>query len=73
LDKFSKVERKFDPNLEKQGKRDATYQWVFYGIGAAAITAATIVGSSDGSSPPGVALAPIAGLGTAGATLAGSF
>lgn len=72
-DKFSQVEKKYDPAAEKKGKDFATYQWVCYGSGAALLTTAIIVGASGGSSSPSVALAPVVGPGVAGATLSGSF
>ncbi len=73
LDRFSKVEKKYDPATEKQGKEFATLQWVCYGSGAALLTTAIIVGASGGSSSSAVALAPAVGPGLAGATLSGSF
>jgi hypothetical protein len=73
LDRFSKVQRKYDPTLEKQGKDFAIYQWIGYGSGAALLTIAIIVGSGGSSSPPAVALSPVVGPGAAGATLSGSF
>jgi len=73
LDRFSKVQKKYDPALEKQGKDFAIYQWIGYGAGAALLTTAIIVGSGGSSSPPPVALAPVVGPGSAGATLSGSF
>jgi hypothetical protein len=73
LDRFSKVEKKYDPAVEKQGKQFATLQWVCYGSGAALLTTAIIVGASGGSSTPAVALAPAVGPGIAGASLSGSF
>ena len=73
LNKFSKVETKYDPTTEKQGKDFAKYQWIGYGVGAPLLIAAIIVGASGGSSSPAVALAPVIGPGAAGATLSGSF
>lgn len=73
LDDFSKVEKKYDPTLEDEGKKFATAQWVGYGVGGALLVTAIIVGSSGGASVSGVALAPAVGPGTAGATLAGAF
>ena len=73
LDDFSKVEKKYDPSLEKQGKTEAKTAWILGGAGVAALTVAIIVGASGGSSPPAVALAPVVGPGAAGATLSGSF
>ena len=73
LDRFSKVQKKYDPATEKQGKQFATLQWVCYGSGAALLTTAIIVGASGGSSSSAVALAPTVGPGLAGATLIGSF
>ena len=73
LDRFSKVQKKYDPSLEKQGKEFATLQWVCYGSGAALLTTAIIVGASGGSPSPLAALAPAVGPGMAGATLGGSF
>jgi tetratricopeptide (TPR) repeat protein len=73
LSKFSKVQTKYDPATEKQGKDFAKYQWLGYGAGAALLTTAIIVGASGGSSSPSVALAPVVGPGAAGATLSGSF
>jgi hypothetical protein len=73
LDRFSKVQTKYDPALEKQGKDDAKYQWICYGAGGALLTTAIIVGATGQSSPPSVALSPAVGPGVAGATLSGSF
>jgi hypothetical protein len=73
LDRFSKVQRKYDPALDRQGKDFAIYQWIGYGSGAALLTIAIIVGSGGSSSPPAVALSPVVGPGAAGATLSGSF
>jgi hypothetical protein len=73
LDDFSKVEKRYDPALEDEGKQFAVAQWVGYGVGGALLATALIVGASGGSSSSGVALAPAAGPGTAGATLAGTF
>ena len=73
LDRFSKVQKKYDPALEKEGKDDAKYQWYCYGAGGAALIAAIIVGSTGGGSSPAVSLAPAVGPGGAGATLSGSF
>ena len=73
LDRFSKVQKKYDPAVEKEGKRFAIYQWVGYGSGAALLTTAIIVGASGGSSMPRVAVAPAVGPGVAGAALSGSF
>jgi hypothetical protein len=71
--KFSQVEKKYDPAVEKKGKDFITYEWICLGSGAALLTTAIIVGASGGSSSPSVALAPVVGPGTAGATLSGSF
>jgi hypothetical protein len=73
LDDFSKVQKKYDPKLEDEGKKLATAQWVGYGVGGALLLTAIIVGSSGGGSASGVALAPAVGSGSAGATLAGTF
>src|ERR1039457_3878564 len=73
LDRFSKVEKKYDPATEKQGKEFATLQWVCYGSGGALLTTGIIVGASGGSSSSAVALVPAVGPGLAGATLSGSF
>ncbi len=73
LDRFSKVQKKYDPTVEKQGKQFATLQWVCYGSGAALLTTAIIVGATGGSSSSAVALAPAVGPGVAGATLSGRF
>lgn len=73
LDDFSKVEKKYDPALEDEGKQFAVAQWVGYGVGGALLVTALIVGASGGGSSSGVAVAPAAGPGTAGATLAGTF
>jgi hypothetical protein len=72
-DDFSKVEKKYDPNLEKEGKNASIAAWVLCGAGAAALTTGFIVGFSGGSSSPSVALAPVVGPGSAGATLGGRF
>jgi tetratricopeptide (TPR) repeat protein len=72
LDRFSKVEKKYDPSVEKEGNNFAKAQWVGYGLGAALITTAIIVGASGGSSSS-VALAPAVGPGSAGAVMSGSF
>jgi predicted outer membrane lipoprotein len=73
LDRFSKVQRKYDPTLEKQGKDFAIYQWIGYGSGGVLLTTAILVGAGGTSSPPAVALSPVLGPGAAGATLSGSF
>jgi len=72
LDRFHKVQTKYDPAVEKEGKKFAVLQWVCYGSGAALLTTAIIVGSGGGSQPR-VALAPAVGPGLAGASLSGSF
>jgi hypothetical protein len=72
LDDFKKTETKYDPSLEKQGKNYAIGSGVCYGVGAAAIVTAIIIGATGGSSSP-VALAPAVGPGIAGATLSGTF
>jgi hypothetical protein len=72
-DDFSKVETKYDPSLEKEGKNASIAAWVLCGAGAAAVVTGLIVGFSGGSSSSSVALAPVMGPGTAGATLGGSF
>jgi hypothetical protein len=73
IDDFSKVEKKYDPSVEDEGKKFATAQWVGYGVGGALLITAIIVGASGDSSSSGVALVPTAGPGTAGATLSGTF
>ena len=73
LDDFSKVETKYDPTLEKQGKDAINAGWICYGVGAAGLITALIIGSSGGGSSPGVALAPAVGPGTAGAVVGGRF
>jgi hypothetical protein len=73
LNKFSTVQKKYDPAAERQGKEFATLQWVCYGAGAALLTTAVIVGATGRSSSPAVALGPAVGPGIAGATLSGSF
>jgi hypothetical protein len=72
LDKFDKVETKYDPAQEKSGKNYVTASGICYGIGGAAIVTAIIIGVTGGSSGQ-VALAPAVGPGVAGATLSGSF
>ena len=72
-DDFSKVQQKYDPILENEGKSASTTAWVLCGAGAAALATGLIVGFSGGSSSSSVALAPVVGPGTAGATLGGSF
>lgn len=72
-DKFSKVEKKYDPGAEKQGKNYATAQWVFYGVGAASLATALVLGLSSSGAPSAVALVPVVGPGSAGATLNGAF
>jgi len=72
LDKFSKVEKKYDPDQETTGKKYATASGIFYGVGGAALVTAIIIGATGGSSGQ-VALAPAVGPGVAGATLSGSF
>jgi hypothetical protein len=73
LNRFSSVQKKYDPAAEKQGKQFATAQWVCYGSGVALLTTAIIVGATGKSSSPAVALAPVFGPGVAGAMLNGSF
>jgi hypothetical protein len=72
LDKFSKVESKYDPSLEKSGKSLAVGAGVCYAIGGVALVSGIILGVTGGSSGA-VALAPAVGPGSAGATLSGSF
>jgi hypothetical protein len=72
LDRYSKVEKKYDPSVEKEGNTFAKAQWVGYGVGAALITTAIIVGASGGGSS-GIAFAPAVGPGGAGAVMSGSF
>jgi len=72
LDRFSTVEKKYDPSVEKEGNNFAKAQWVGYGVGAALITTAIIVGASGGSSSS-VALVPEVGPRSAGAVMRGSF
>ena len=72
LDRFSTVEKKYDPSVEKEGNNFAKAQWVGYGVGAALIATAIIVGAS-GESSSSVALAPTVGPGSAGAVMSGSF
>ena len=72
LDRFSTIETKYDPSVEKEGNSFAKAQWVGYGVGAALITTAIIVGASGGSSSS-VGLAPAVGPGSAGAVMSGSF
>jgi tetratricopeptide (TPR) repeat protein len=73
VDNFSKVEKKYDPSLESEGKTDRKAAWILGGAGAAALTIAIIVGASGDSSSSAVALAPIVGSGAAGASLSGRF
>jgi hypothetical protein len=73
LDKFSQVETKYDTSVEKQGKNFATAQWICYGVGAASLATALVLGFSSGGSSSTVALVPVAGSGTAGAMLNGRF
>jgi hypothetical protein len=72
LDRFSTIEKKYDPSAEKEGNNFAKAQWVGYGVGAALMTTAIIVGVSGGSSSS-VALAPAVGQGSGGAVVRGSF
>lgn len=72
-DRFSKVEKKYDPDLEKQGKSYRTGAIICYGAGGAAILAAIIVGASGGGSSGPVALEPMVGPQVAGAQLSGRY
>jgi hypothetical protein len=72
LDRFSKIQKKYDPSLEKEGKNDRLASGILFGVGGAAVLTAIIIGATGGSSGP-VALAPAVGPGVAGAMLSGSF
>jgi len=71
-DRFSKIQKKYDPSLEKEGKNDRLASGILLGAGGAAVLTAIIIGATGGSSGP-VALAPAVGPGVAGAMLSGSF
>lgn len=72
LDRFSKVEKRYDSDAEKEGKAFAAAQWVGYGLGAALITTAVIVGTT-GSASSAVAFAPSIAPDGAGAIVTGQF
>jgi tetratricopeptide (TPR) repeat protein len=72
LDRFSKVEKQYDPAVERDGKNYAKYQWIGYGAGGALIATALIVGFSGGRSSS-LALAPTVGPSSAGAFVSKSF
>lgn len=70
---FSDVEKKYDPGKYSDGKRDSTLQFVFYGVGGAAIVTAIILLATGQDAPRSVALAPAVGPNMAGAALSGTF
>jgi hypothetical protein len=72
-DRFSQVQKKYDPDLEKQGKSYRTGAIICFGAGGAAILAAIIVGASGGSPSGPVALEPMVGPQVAGARLSGRY
>jgi tetratricopeptide (TPR) repeat protein len=72
-DRFSKVEKKFDPTLEKQGKSYRTGAWICFGAGGAALLAAVIVGSTGGSSSGTVAMSPMVLPSGAGAVVSAHY
>jgi hypothetical protein len=72
-DDFSKVETKYNPSLEKEGKNASIAAWVLCGAGAAALATGLIVGVSGSSNSSSMALAPVVGPRIAGATLGGTF
>jgi hypothetical protein len=70
--KAKDLEEKYDPSVEDERKKAVIGSGVCYGIGGALLLTGIIVGATGGSSS-GVALAPAAGPGVAGAALSGSF
>jgi hypothetical protein len=72
MDRFNQIEKKYDPDKEKQAKNYVIGAGVCYGVGGAVLLTAIIIGATGGSSGQ-VALAPTVGPGMAGAALGGSF
>jgi hypothetical protein len=66
-----------NPSDEDAGKRAETMQWVFYGVGGAALAAGTVMyvlGWRAANAGPGtVAIAPMVGSGVAGVSAQGAF
>ena len=70
------VASQYDPARESAGKRDATLQWVGYGVGAAAIVTGVILLVRGPSEPEGASSSVEVGLGLfpgGGASLSGRF
>jgi hypothetical protein len=74
----------FDPNIQSQGKTFQALQWVFYGVGAAALVTGIVVfvrapsANENVTATPKspallVKLLPVAGPGGGGAVLQGVF
>ena len=57
MDKFSTVEKKYDPAAEKDGKAYAQYQFIAYGAGAALLITGLVLGRLSPSAPS-VAIVP---------------
>lgn len=69
----SAVASQYDPNRESAGKRDATLQWVGYGVGAAALVTGVIL-LVRGPGEPEASSSPVqVGFGPGGASLSGRF
>ena len=70
---FSDVEKNYDPGKYSDGKSYATWQFVGYGVGGAAIVTAVILWATGKDEHRSVVLAPAMGPSLAGAALSGTF
>lgn len=67
------VASQYDPTRESAGKRDATLQWVGYGVGAAALVTGVILLVRGPGEPEAGSSSVQVGLGPSGASLSGRF
>jgi len=67
------VASQYDPNRDSAGKRDATLQWVGYGVGAAALVAGVVLLVRGPGEPEQVSSSVQVGLYPGGASLSGRF
>ncbi len=67
------VASQYDPTRESAGKRDATLQWIGYGVGAAALVTGVILLVRGPGAPETSSSSVQVGLGPGGASLSGRF
>jgi len=67
------VASQYDPTRESAGKRDATLQWIGYGVGAAALVTGVILLVRGPGAPEASSSSVQVGLGPGGASLSGRF